>query len=128
MPMKHGVGSTRKSAFSVADGTLTITEASEFLLLGEDSVRALIESGDLPALKLNPKHLLVLESNLLDFIRERVRAQTQTRRNALQHSTYSKVFETKVSPATESGYDGKQLAVTRLTRRGRARNPIPALS
>jgi excisionase family DNA binding protein len=131
--MKHGIDASRKSAFSPSDGTLTITEASEFLLLGEDSVRALVESGELPALKLNPKHLLILESSLLAFIRDRVQAQTLARESSARRaisnvqapsgsvrpiSAVAKDFNVTQN-VTQNGAQGRP---------GRARNPIPSFN
>lgn len=65
------------------DHTLSLEEAAHFLRLGLDHTRTLFDSGELPGLSLNQKHIVFLQSDLVEFIRKNARLQAEARRSKI---------------------------------------------
>lgn len=63
------------------DEFLTLEEAARLLHLGVDSIRRLIDSGDLPAAELDQKRVILLRDQLVEFIRTKSNEQSVARRN-----------------------------------------------
>lgn len=65
------------------DETLNLEQAAELFRIGVDSMRALVWQGAVPALSLNRKHLVLLRSQLLDYISREAKLQQLARRSPL---------------------------------------------
>lgn len=59
---------------------LTVEEAAEVAKVGVDCMKALIDTGQLPAVRLNQKHCVVLEDHLMRFLDERAITQSKDRK------------------------------------------------
>lgn len=64
------------------EDTIGIEDAATMLRLGLDATRELVDTGQLPALRLNQKHAVLLREVVLDYIREEGRRQAEERRKA----------------------------------------------
>lgn len=64
------------------DDTIGIEEAAGMLRLGLDATRELVDTGLLPAVRLNQKHTVLLRGVVLDYIREEGQRQAEERRKA----------------------------------------------
>lgn len=64
--------------------TLTLEQAATLMNLGVDATRELIESGELPAARLNQKHTVLLREDVIDFVRAKARQQADERRKKRQ--------------------------------------------
>ena len=67
---------------SEPDDTIGIEEAAGMLRLGLDATRELVDTGLLPAVRLNQKHTVLLRGVVLDYIREEGQRQAEERRKA----------------------------------------------
>ncbi|WP_458068697.1 hypothetical protein [Rhodanobacter sp. BL-MT-08] len=63
------------------DATLDLKQGAEFLHLGVEAMRELVQNGEVAALVLNQKHTVMLRSDLIGYIREKGRKQAEERRN-----------------------------------------------
>ncbi|AVM61567.1 MULTISPECIES: helix-turn-helix domain-containing protein [unclassified Actinomyces] len=63
----------------MARNFLTIADVAESLQLSTQAVRALIHSGDLPAIQVGARHLWRIEDTALDEYIERQLASTRTK-------------------------------------------------
>ncbi len=71
--------------------TLGLEDAADMLRLGIEATRALVDQGELPAVRLNQKHTVILRDDLIGYIRDEGRRQAEERRKAVigkerQHS------------------------------------------
>lgn len=72
------------------DEVIDLEQASALLHLGIDATRKLIDLGELPALRLNQKHTVLLREDVIEFIRTEGRRQAEERRKqATQTSAFS---------------------------------------
>ncbi len=62
------------------DPTMDLQQAADFLHLGFKAMKALVDSGEVPALSLNQKHTIVLRDDLIAYVRDEGRAQAAKRR------------------------------------------------
>lgn len=60
--------------------TLDLQEAANLAKVGLECMREYVESGELPAARLNKKHVVLLREDVLDFIRVLARKQAEQRR------------------------------------------------
>lgn len=67
---------------ALAEDTIGLEEAAGMLRLGIESTRELVDSGQLPAVRLNQKHTVMLRDDVLAYIREEGRRQAEQRRKA----------------------------------------------
>ena len=99
--------------FDATAETLSITEAARVMRIGVDAVRRLIATGDLPALSLNRKHLVLLREQVVDFIRSKAQEQALQRRSGLDRGALIPVMGSDDLEQSE--------------RRGRPRRKLPTL-
>ncbi len=92
---------------------LSLADAAALLLLGEDSLRELILMGEIPALSLNRKHIVLLKEDVIEFIRTHARRQQAQKRTAWQ------------SAENHAEFSGLRRDVRKP---GRGRAEIPTLS
>jgi excisionase family DNA binding protein len=64
--------------------TIGIEEAAEILRCGLPAVQKLIETGELPALRLNQRHWVLLRDEVIEFVRVKAREQAKVRK--VQHA------------------------------------------
>lgn len=62
--------------------TLNIEEAAALVRVGVEAMRDLIDSGEMPAVRLNQKHTVLLREDVIDFVRTKARQQAEERRKA----------------------------------------------
>ena len=67
-----------------ADETLSLDEAATLLHLGLESMRELVERGAVPAVRLNQKHMVLLRTDVLDYVRTEGRRQAEERRRIIK--------------------------------------------
>lgn len=67
---------------ALAEDTIGIEDAAVMLRLGLDATRELADTGQLPAVRLNQKHWVLLRDDVLGYIREEGRRQAEERRKA----------------------------------------------
>lgn len=60
--------------------TLSLEEAATFLRLGRKAMKELVDSGAVPAVRLNQKHTVMLREDLIAYLREEGRRQADARR------------------------------------------------
>lgn len=68
------------------DPTMDLQQAADFLHLGFKAMKALVDSGEVPALSLNQKHTIVLREDLIAYVRDEGRAQAARRRAGKAHN------------------------------------------
>lgn len=61
--------------------TLDLQEASDLLRIDQSSMKELVDKGEVPAVVLNEKHLVILREDLITYLREEGRRQTEDRRD-----------------------------------------------
>lgn len=61
---------------------LTLEEAAALARCGVDCLRRYVDAGELPAAKLNQKHIVLLREDVINFIRTLGRKQAEERRRA----------------------------------------------
>lgn len=59
---------------------LTLAESAQFVRVGEESFREVVDRGEVPAVSLNRKHTVCLRDDLLDWLRQLGRKQAEERR------------------------------------------------
>ncbi|WP_425493091.1 helix-turn-helix domain-containing protein [Novilysobacter antarcticus] len=64
-----------------ASECLSLSETAELLRMGVDATRDLITTGELPALSLNRKHLVILRDDVINFVREAAKRQQRERKD-----------------------------------------------
>lgn len=62
------------------DRPLSVTETAEYMQLGVEATRQLIDDGLIAAVRLNQKHCVVMKSTVVAFMHEQARTQTAARR------------------------------------------------
>lgn len=70
----------RFSEPAVDEETLDLPAAARLLHIGLDSMKELVDTGEVPATRLNRKHTVLLRSDLLAYLREEGRRQAEERR------------------------------------------------
>lgn len=61
---------------------LTLEEAAALARCGVDCLRQYVDSGQIPAARLNQKHIVLLREDVIDFLRTKARQQAEERRKA----------------------------------------------
>lgn len=62
--------------------TLDLAEAAALAKCGVDCMREYVDTGEIPATKLNQKHMVLLREDVIDFLRTKARQQAEERRKA----------------------------------------------
>lgn len=62
------------------DTTMSVKEAAEFMRLGDDALKELIDEGRIEAVRLNQKHTVLLRSVVIQYLRDEGKKQTLERR------------------------------------------------
>lgn len=83
--------------------TLSLKEAAAMIGIGLESMRSLILDGEIPAVSLNHKHMVLLRSDVIAFVRDTARRQQAERirereRRAKQAAAQTPRAKKKVMP------------------------------
>lgn len=70
----------RQEAMDDLDDTLGLEGAARMLRLGLEAMKDLVDKGEVPAVRLNQKHTVMLREDLIDFLRAEGRKQAAERR------------------------------------------------
>lgn len=72
----------RQQAIDDLDDTLGLEDAARMLRLGLEAMKDLVDRGDVPAVRLNQKHTVMLREDLIDFLRSEGRRQAAERKKS----------------------------------------------
>ncbi|WP_152983865.1 hypothetical protein [Stenotrophomonas pavanii] len=72
----------RRPAIDDVDDTLGLEGAAKMLRLGLEAMKDLVDKGEVPAVRLNQKHTVMLREDLIDFLRSEGRRQAAERRKS----------------------------------------------
>ncbi|MCU1092691.1 helix-turn-helix domain-containing protein [Stenotrophomonas maltophilia] len=72
----------RQQAIDDLDDTLGLEDAARMLRLGLEAMKDLVDRGDVPAVRLNQKHTVMLREDLIDFLRAEGRRQAAERKKS----------------------------------------------
>ena len=61
---------------------LTLEEAAALARVGVNCLRQYVDAGEIPATKLNQKHMVLLREDVIDFLHTKARQQADERRKA----------------------------------------------
>jgi hypothetical protein len=64
------------------DETLGLEGAARMMRLGLEAMKELVDRGEVPAVRLNQKHTVMLREDLIDFLRSEGRKQAAERRKS----------------------------------------------
>ncbi|MBO1747557.1 hypothetical protein [Stenotrophomonas indicatrix] len=72
----------RKNLRGDSDDTLGLDGAARMLRLGLEAMKDLADKGEVPAVRLNQKHTVMLREDLIDFLRSEGRRQAAERKKS----------------------------------------------
>lgn len=72
----------RQQAMDDLDDTLGLEGAARMLRLGLEAMKDLVDKGEVPAVRLNQKHTVMLREDLIDFLRSEGRRQAAERKKS----------------------------------------------
>lgn len=72
----------RQQAMDDLDDTLGLEGAARMLRLGLEAMKELVDKGEVPAVRLNQKHTVMLREDLIDFLRSEGRRQAAERKKS----------------------------------------------
>ncbi|HEL3755788.1 TPA: hypothetical protein ACOEBN_000049 [Stenotrophomonas maltophilia] len=73
----------RQQAMDDLDDTLGLEGAARMLRLGLEAMKDLVDKGEVPAVRLNQKHTVMLREDLIDFLRSEGRRQAAERKKSM---------------------------------------------
>jgi hypothetical protein len=79
----------------VGTRAFTFEEVANILCVAKTEVQHLFESGQLPGLRLNKKHGLILESGLLQYLERESEVQTRMRKPQLSNQSDASCIENR---------------------------------
>jgi len=65
------------------DDTLGLEDAARMLRLGLEAMKDLVDKGEVPAVRLNQKHTVMLREDLINFLRSEGRKQAAERKRSV---------------------------------------------
>ena len=84
----------RKHLPSDSDDTLGLDDAARMMRLGLEAMKDLVDKGEVPAVRLNQKHTVMLREDLIDFLRTEGRRQAAERKkSAIQNRSATNASE-----------------------------------
>ena len=72
----------RQPSVDDLDDTLGLEGAARMMRLGLEAMKDLVDKGEVPAVRLNQKHTVMLREDLIDFLRSEGRRQAAERRKS----------------------------------------------
>lgn len=73
----------RQQAMEDLADTLGLEDAARMLRLGLEAMKDLVDKGEVPAVRLNQKHTVMLREDLIDFLRLEGRRQAAERKKSV---------------------------------------------
>ncbi len=72
----------RQQIMGDLDDTMGLEGAARMLRLGLEAMKDLVDKGEVPAVRLNQKHTVMLREDLIDFLRSEGRRQAAERKKS----------------------------------------------
>lgn len=72
----------RQQVVDDIDDTMGLEGAARMLRLGLEAMKDLVDKGEVPAVRLNQKHTVMLREDLIDFLRSEGRRQAAERKKS----------------------------------------------
>lgn len=72
----------QKHQIDADDATLGLEGAARMMRLGLEAMKDLVEKGEVPAVRFNQKHTVMLREDLIDFLRSEGRRQAAERKKS----------------------------------------------
>lgn len=72
----------RQQVMEDLDDTMGLEGAARMLRLGLEAMKELVDKGEVPAVRLNQKHTVMLREDLIDFLRSEGRRQAAERKKS----------------------------------------------
>lgn len=72
----------RRQVMEDLDDTMGLEGAARMLRLGLEAMKDLVDKGEVPAVRLNQKHTVMLREDLIDFLRSEGRRQAAERKRS----------------------------------------------
>lgn len=72
----------RQQVMEDLDDTMGLEGAARMLRLGLEAMKDLVDKGEVPAVRLNQKHTVMLREDLIDFLRSEGRRQAAERKKS----------------------------------------------
>lgn len=69
---------------ATVDETLDLAEAARYMHIGHEAMRELFESGSIPAVSLNQKHVVFLRDDLRAYLADLARKQARERQSGIK--------------------------------------------
>lgn len=88
------------------DETLSLEEAAKLSRLGLESFKALVEAGEIPAVRFNQKHTVIVRDQLLGYLRAKAVEQAQERRAGRTPRPRRRGRKVIPPPLTKAGWQG----------------------
>ncbi len=85
------------------DDTLGLEGAAKMLRLGLEAMKDLVDKGEVPAVRLNQKHTVMLRQDLIEFLRQEGRRQAAERKKSVKHRCGPSAPEPAHSKRTAKG-------------------------
>ncbi|WP_313203700.1 hypothetical protein [Stenotrophomonas sp.] len=79
---RHRMTQSNESLSGSLDETLGIEGAARMMRLGLEAMKELVDKGEVPAVRLNQKHTVMLREDLIDFLRSEGRRQAAERKKS----------------------------------------------
>lgn len=73
---------SNESTAEILDDTLGLEGAARMMRLGLEAMKELVDKGEVPAVRLNQKHTVMLREDLIDFLRSEGRRQAAERKKS----------------------------------------------
>lgn len=93
--------------------TLSLKEAAAMLGIGLESMRGLIRDGAIPAVSLNHKHMVLLRSDVIAFVRDTARRQQEARLRQKEAGAVMASRSRRKAPPSLAAYTTKAARPTR---------------
>ncbi|HDS1303559.1 TPA: hypothetical protein QEK28_000357 [Stenotrophomonas maltophilia] len=79
---RHRMTESDESKTESLDETLGLEGAARMMRLGLEAMKELVDKGEVPAVRLNQKHTVMLREDLIDFLRTEGRRQAAERKKS----------------------------------------------
>ncbi|QXQ03959.1 hypothetical protein KX724_07665 [Stenotrophomonas indicatrix] len=93
----RGMRQSNEGAAEILNDTLGLEGAARMMRLGLEAMKELVDKGEIPAVRLNQKHTVMLREDLTDFLR------TEGRRQAAERKEVAIGGQTAATSSSPSG-------------------------
>ena len=88
----------RQQALHDHEDTLGLEGAARMLRLGLEAMKDLVDKGDVPAVRLNQKHTVMLREDLIEFLKAEGRRQAEARKRSADKRRPAANFNRPLAP------------------------------